>query len=82
LAQLTDKQHAAVDRWWSTLADKAASEKPGGPAPARKALVREFNACGFSSGFSCVSWGELRTLLPNVAEALGQSIITRHRLRA
>ncbi len=62
------------------MLDKAASEGMRGTT--RKALVQEFTACGFDTGYSCVTWQELRNLLPNVADVLGHSIAARHRLRS
>lgn len=66
---LTARQHAAIAAWWSRLRT-------------RQAALAEFEAAGFLVGFSCVGWAQLRQLLPDMAEVLGRSILTRHRLRA
>lgn len=58
-----------MERFWRTLPD-------------RKAVVREYLACGFTTVYSCISWKELRATLPDMAEVMGHSIIARHRLRA
>lgn len=66
-AGLTDKQEAAASRWWS--------------AQDQKTLVAAWYAAGFTTIFSCMGWGELRRTMPDVADVLGRSVITRYRLR-
>ena len=66
---MTERQHKAVAAWWSQLRDMAAARA-------------EFYAAGFTVAFSCIGWAQLRQLLPDMADALGRSIIARHRLRA
>lgn len=46
-----------------------------------RAIAAEFQAAGFEVAFSCVSWQEMRKLLPDMAEVIGRSVIARHRIR-
>jgi hypothetical protein len=65
---LTAAQDAAVARWWSEQTPKV--------------LAAAWRAAGFTTIYSMIGWDELKRTMPDVAAALGRSIISRYGLRA
>ncbi len=64
---LSIKQHSAVARWWA--------------AQDQKTIAAAWYAAGFTTIYSCMGFYELTSRLPDVAAAIGRSVIDRYQLR-